>query len=102
MMDRGYLLVMTQTTASNPRPSTCLDIAGAVDVDVTVTIGDRVLDGEVTLAPQQYDGLLAAYGSSPDQWISGALLAALRQLDDAAFRAACDDIEAAARALLDA
>lgn len=83
--------------AAHGRPSTCVDIDGALDVEVTVTIGGRTIEGEVTLAPRQYDGQLAAYGSSPDHWISGGLLAALRRLDDDAFRAACDAIEAAAQ-----
>lgn len=83
--------------ATNPRRSACVDIAGAVDVDVTVTIGGRPIAGEVTLAPRQYDGTLAAYGPAPDHWISGALLSALRQLGDVEFRAACDELEATAR-----
>jgi len=83
-------------TASNSRPSTHLDLAGAVDVDVAVTIAGSILAGEVTLAPQQHDGRLAAYGAQPDQWVSGALLGALRGLDAAAFRPALDAIESAA------
>jgi hypothetical protein len=79
-------------TASNPRPSTTIDNEGAFDVDVTV---DGV-EGEVTLAPCQYDGSLAVYGNRPDHWMTGALLASLRKLPDGEFRAACDAIEAAA------
>lgn len=141
----------TATTASNPRPSTCLDIAGAVDLDVTVYLADdaggleyvvshsdddelehddlvaafrglygrppeaddgddsdlwslccaavRTLTGEVTLAPRQHDGQLAPYGPSPDHWISGALLAQLRELDDEDFRVACREIADAAAAV---
>lgn len=88
--------------ASSPRPSSCLPVAGAVDVDVTVTLpGGDPLEGEVTLAPRQYDGQLASYGSSPDHWVSGALLRALRGLSDLAFRAALDQIEAAAADVVD-
>lgn len=61
--------------ASSPRASTVTDESGAIDVDVTVTLGERSVAGEVTLAPQQFDGRLAAYGTAPDQWISGGLLA---------------------------
>ena len=88
---------MISISATNPRPSVCLDVRGAVDVDVTVTIGGRAIAGAVTLAPRQYDGALAAYGPAPDCWISGALLSALRQLGDVEFRAACDELEATAR-----
>lgn len=93
-------------TARNPRESTCIDNEGALDVDVTVVldIRDRAIrdcdyitvEGEVTLAPCQHDGSLAVYGNSPDQWMTGALLATLRHLPDADFRSACDAIEAAA------
>lgn len=84
------------TDAGNVRPSSCVEIAGAVDVDVDVRIDDRRISGEVTLAPRQYDGRLAAYGDSPDHWLSGDLLRVLRDLDSAAYRAALDTIEAAA------
>lgn len=82
-------------TAQNPRPSTCLDINGAVDLDVTVTIpsatpglSDESVLGEVTLAPAQYDGRLAPYGTSADQWCSGGLLARLRAACESATGAA--------------
>jgi hypothetical protein len=39
-------------TASNARPSTCIAVPGAYDVDVVVTIDGKTLPaGEVTLAP---------------------------------------------------
>ncbi len=95
--------------ASIATPSDCTDAPGAVDIDVTVTIGNVQHDGEVTLAPQQSDGRLAAYGSAPDYWISGDLLAELYAAceritgappsEDAGrkwFRAVCDQIESAA------
>jgi hypothetical protein len=85
----------TSVTASNPRPSTCTDTAGAIDIDVTVTINGVSLDGEVTLSPQQYDGALGAFGD-PDQWVSGGLLRHLRMLDDSDFRTVLDTIESAA------
>lgn len=89
-------------TASNPRRSTHVEIPSAIDVDVTIAIGYEVgdpttLSGEVTLAPRQYDGRLAAYGDSPDHWISGALLRELRALKRDDFRSACQALEAAAR-----
>lgn len=77
---------MNACTGKNPRPSTCTDVPGAVDVNVTVTIGDRVIDGEVTLAPtpDPRDDRLTAYGAAPDHWISGALLAELYAACEAA------------------
>ena len=76
-------------------PSTCVDTAGALDYDVTVTIGDREIEGEITLSPQQYDGRLASWGGSPDHWVSGGLLQTLRTLDDTTFRSALAAIEQA-------
>jgi hypothetical protein len=97
---------MTNTSASNPRPSTHTDLAGAVDVDVDVEVrladGVILTQGEVTLARRPFDGRLAAFGDAPDMWISGALLATLRKLSapgsatELDFRAAIDEIEAAA------
>lgn len=86
---------ITNCTASNPAPSTCTDTAGATDIDVTVTINGVSLNGEVTLAPQQYDGELGAFGD-PEHWVSGDLLRHLRMLDDSDFRSALDTIESAA------
>jgi hypothetical protein len=85
----------TNVTAAFPRPSTCTDTAGAIDIDVTVTINGVTVNGEVTLAPQQYDGELGAFGD-PDQWVSGDLLRHLRMLDDSGFRAVLNTIETAA------
>lgn len=96
--------------ASVGTPSDCTDVEGAIDVDVTVTIGAQEYDGEVTLAPQQqHDGRLAAYGSAPDYWISSGLLAELYAASERItgsppsedvgrewFRAVCDQIESAA------
>lgn len=88
----------TNITASNVRPSTYTDTDGAVDIDVTVTLEGLMLEGEVTLAPAQYDGSLGAFGESPDQWVSGDLLRYLRTLDDSDFRSALDALESAAGA----
>lgn len=83
-------------TASNARPSGCVDMDGAIDVDVEVTIGGRTISGEVTLVPSEYDGTLVSYGTSPDHWISGGLLASMRDLPDARFRTLCDALRSAA------
>lgn len=72
------ILTVTVTSA---RPSTILlEIAGAVDVDVDVRRGGEDLPGgEATLVPAA-DGSwrLEAAGDSPDCWLTGALLGALR------------------------
>jgi len=65
------------------RPSTCADIAGALDLDVEVRfetpdgVPTSYMAGEITLAPAQYDGRLCAYGDSPSCWVSARLLADL-------------------------
>lgn len=75
--------------------STCVDTEGALDYDVTVTIGDLEIEGEVTLAPSQYDGQLDSWGASPDHWVSDGLLRVLRDLPDARFREVLGTIRSA-------
>lgn len=87
-----------EVIASNRRPSSCVDVTGAVDVDVEIRMAGITMMGEVTLAPREYDGRLDAYGSTADHWISGKLLAELRELalSDTGFRALCAKIVAEA------
>lgn len=80
--------------ATNARPSRTIGLAGSYDVDVSIEIDGVTLTGEVTLAPRQYDGRLAAVGDCPDMWISGDLLAKIRNRDDALD--AYDALESAA------
>lgn len=87
----------TLIITANVSPSACIDLPGARDVEVVVQIpGLDPIEGEVTIAPCQYDGKLEAYGCGPDNWLSGWLLCQLRDLCDRDFRAALDAIEAAA------
>ncbi len=67
--------------------ATTTSVEGAVDIDVTLKApgGATVATGEITVAPQPYDGRFVAYGDSPDHWISGDLLRQLRELPDADF-----------------
>lgn len=67
-------------------PSTTVDTAGAMDYDVTLTIGDVEIDGEITLVPSQHDGTLGSWGQ-PDHWISSGLLAEIRKLPESAQQA---------------
>lgn len=71
-----------------------------VDVRVTFPSGD-VLDGEVTLLLRENGRGWGAWGSMPDHWVSGALLARLKQLEDDAFTEALNEIEAAAAAVIE-
>lgn len=66
----------TAITVSNPRPSTCLD--GGTDFDVYITIGALSIEGEITLAPSDYDGRLESYGTSIDSWMTAPLANGLR------------------------
>lgn len=107
--DRPFAIVARPSTltadactvvASAPTASTCAPRAW--DVDVTVTIGDREIDGEVTLVRDAH-GDPAAWGQR-DHWCSAALLSALDasgmdsdevrrllgQIEDAARTAICD------------
>lgn len=88
-----------EATASHPRPSHCLpDVAGATDVDITVTIDGTEHEGEVTLIPAEDRnacGRLVAWGS-PDHWVDGKLLSVLKELDGRTFTEALKAIESAA------
>lgn len=68
--------------------SSCVETVGAMDYDVTLTIGSVEHTGEITLIPGT-DGRLSSWGPSVDAWISGDLLRAMRQacLPDALWRA---------------
>lgn len=70
-------------------PSSCSDLEGAIDADVTITVletvtgetygGDEavvepgVILGGVTLVPSDRDGVLGPWGLSPDYWLSDLL-----------------------------
>lgn len=68
--------------------SSCVETVGAMDYDVTLTIGSVEHTGEITLVPGT-DGRLSSWGPSVDAWVSGDLLRAMRQacLPDALWRA---------------
>lgn len=85
--------------AWNPVPSDCLP--GGIDVDVTVTLGEVDLTGEVTLCPDRINGGWVAYGDGAEHWVSGGLLRELAARcrdgrDTGALRGVLDEIEAAA------
>lgn len=83
-------------SASNARP-TSTDVTGGIDVDVVVTLpSGRAIEGEVTLAPSDHDGKPAAFGASPDEWVSDDLLKAIEDECGDGFRRALDEIEAVA------
>jgi hypothetical protein len=97
-------MTTTNTTASDTTtihiapsigtPSTTVDTAGAMDYSVTLTIGDRVVECEVTLVPSQYDGRLGAWGDL-DNWLSGPGVAVVRSLGDRGGRELAREIAAA-------
>lgn len=60
--------------AHSPVVSDCL--AGGIDVDVTVTIGEDEVVGEVTLCRDR-SGDWTSYGDAADCWVSGGLLGEL-------------------------
>lgn len=65
-------------------PSQHSDSPGALDYDVTLTIGDVEIEGEVTLYPDEANGGMGPCGSPLDGWVSSALLAALNKLPQSA------------------
>lgn len=83
---------------SEARP-TDTGVDSGLDVNVTLTIGDLEVEGEVTLAPHsdpREKGRYVAYGDSPETWVTDSILRHLRKRDD--WRAVLNLIEAAAAA----
>lgn len=84
----GPEMTTTQTTQTTDSEAPAIHVecsaptagttgAGGWDLDVTVTIDDRELEGELTLLPSEHDGSPSAWGA-PDNWVSSGLLAELR------------------------
>jgi len=96
------MLTATGASASDARP-TDTGVDGGWDVDVELELSDgRVLSGEVTLRRHGGCGQWADWGGSPDYWVSGALLVALRQsMTRSALDEACAMMSATAGILLD-
>jgi hypothetical protein len=88
--------IVMSVLAGNARP-TDTGVRRGVDVNVTVVLGDRTIEGEVTLLPA-VDGRprYEAWEAGPDNWVSGGLLGELHALSDVKFGEALDEIEAAA------
>lgn len=81
-----------------PEPSSVLDVEGACDYGVRITIaqgrGARFFDGQVTLAPDRLNsGALRPTGDSLDCWISAGLLPAIDELSGMDRRRAIDALE---------
>lgn len=84
-------VVIATVRVSNIEPSTCCDSEGALDCYCEIRIEGRDYAGELTLCPRAHDGRYDSWGS-PDMWVSGRLLAALRDLPDDQYRMALDCI----------
>lgn len=85
-------------SATNPGP-TKHDVEGGVDVQVSIEIDGARIDGEVTLAPSDYDRRLSSWGQ-PDCWVGGTLLAPIDRLglDRNSYAEVLSEIESAAQA----
>lgn len=55
---------------------------GALDYDVTMTIGDRVIEGGITLYRDRINGGMSPCGSPLDGWVSSEILRALEDVSD--------------------
>ena len=76
--------------------STCVNLEGALDLPVTVSWDDLVLQGHVTLVPGANERL-RPYGESLDTWISGLFLKYIRRnLSSEGVEELCQDIVLAA------
>lgn len=91
---------MTNITASNVRPSDCSDHTGALDLDVSIVLSDVTIDGEVTLLPAEDGSGYSSWGS-PDHWVDGNILVALRGMDNERYSALLSALAAEAGAVAD-
>jgi hypothetical protein len=81
----------------NVRPSRSLDVTGACDVGVTVTIGSASCSGEVTVVPRlDRPSMYCADFGSADEWISPYLFAWICDVSGGYARDILDDIAATA------
>ena len=78
-MSNNTNTVTVTITTSTGSPSTCVDGDGAQDYDVTLTVGDVSVEGEVTLCVD-HEGNLSPWGSL-DNWLSSSLCDVVRSLD---------------------
>jgi|HubBroStandDraft_1064217.scaffolds.fasta_scaffold914126_1 hypothetical protein len=84
--------------ASNAR-ATSTGVTGGLDVDFRCVVDGAELEGEVTLVPDEQDGTTYQAWGSPDNWIDGRTVAALRDLDRDSYRHVLDAIESACSAV---
>lgn len=70
-------------------PSDCSEAEGAMDYDVTLTIGRVEHEGGITLYPDRINGGMGPCGAPLDGWVSGEILRALDEanLPNALWRA---------------
>jgi hypothetical protein len=71
--------------------SICLDVAGAIDVEVTVALKGEMTRATLTLVPDSTYGFIPR-GKAPAYWIRGPLLPRLRRLAPAALSKALADL----------
>lgn len=75
--------------------SMCADFA--VDVALGVTLNDgRIIEGEVTLVPGDYDDTKWVSWGSLDHWMSDSLISVCQDEDEDDIRSVADQIEVAA------
>jgi hypothetical protein len=85
-------------TASNAR-MTDHGVQDGVDVDFEAIVDGNLLVGEVTLVPDEQDGTTYQAWGSPDNWVDGRTVTALRDLDRDSYRHVLDAIESACSAV---
>jgi hypothetical protein len=59
---------------------------GALDYDVTLTIGEAVIEGGITLYTDPVNGGMSSCGSPRDGWVSSPILVAIDKLGESAAR----------------
>lgn len=89
-LPRATVTVHDDATPSAHYPADEQERNGAVDMSVTIEIGGRTIEGEITLYRDDANGgELGTCGTPMDGWCSDSIVAWLHTLSDHSRRAVC-------------
>ena len=83
-------LAISAGTRSSYYPSDEQTANGAMDYDVTLTIGDIVTEGGITLYRDRINGGMSTCGTPLDGWCGATILSAIDGLPESRRRAVID------------
>ena len=82
VQDPEIHLAISIGTPSDYYPADEQAVNGALDYDVTMTIGDREIEGGITLYRDRVNGGMSPCGAPLDGWVSSEILRALEDVSD--------------------